>query len=209
MVAARWLDELGDRRVVARWVVSVGVLGGALGVYQRFLGFVERRPGVVLPDPLLDALPTVDLTWPIFILVYGGLFGALVALVPWPRALRTAMLAYGLMVAFRTIMMAATPLDPPPGMIVLEDPFIAMFGITQAPTRDLFFSGHTGTMALLCFCSTRRWLQLLFAAATVAMGAMVLLQAVHYTVDVLVAPFAAFVAVYLSRSFNDVRPRTP
>ena len=46
--------------------------------------------------------------------------------------------------------MWATPLDPPPGMIVLEDPLVQLFGGASRPlTRDLFFSGHTSTMFLL------------------------------------------------------------
>lgn len=197
---ARWREELRDRRLIARWLISLGGLGVVLMLYRRFLEWVERRPGVVLTDPLLAELPAVDLTWPIFVFVYGGLLGGLAAMISWPRALRTATLAYGLMVVFRTLMMAVVPLDPPPRMILLEDPFIAMFGIVEAPTRDLFFSGHTATLAVIAFCLPRRGSRLVFAAATAAMGAMVLIQHVHYTIDVLVAPFVAFGAVSMARA---------
>lgn len=207
-IGERWRAELRDRRCQAAWVYSTAALILGLVVSQRFIVWVESRPGVVLADPVLVHLPAIELTWPIFLMVYGGIAWTVAVLVPIPRALRTAFLAYGLMILSRTVMMAVTPLDPPPAMILLEDPVLALFGVTVTPTRDLFFSGHTATMALFAFVTPTRRVRACFAVATVAMGVMVLLQQVHYTVDVLVAPFMAFAAHRFAAAVQPPSPDT-
>lgn len=200
--STRWREEWRDREIVLRWLFSIAVLAGTLFTYQQQLAWVEARPGARLDDPLLRTFAAIDLTWPIFVLVYGGIVAGIVVLAGTPKQLRIAVLGYGLMVAFRTVMMAVTPLDPPAGMILLEDPFIAMFGVEKTPTRDLFFSGHTATLSLFLFCVTRPAVKWVFFVAAAAMGVMVLLQQVHYTVDVLVAPFASYGAYRISARFH-------
>ncbi|HZJ56594.1 MAG TPA: phosphatase PAP2-related protein [Myxococcaceae bacterium] len=166
-----------------------------LVLMARFLTWVERRPGVVLADPVLALILPRDVTWLTFGLVYVGLFTAVAVLLPHPRRLVLGAQAYGVMVLFRMAVMAVTPLDPPPGMLALRDPLVQVLGTGEVLTRDLFFSGHTSTLALLALLAPWRTIRRFFVACTALVAVCVIWQHVHYTVDVLVAPLFA----YLSR----------
>jgi len=127
-------------------------------------------------------------TWIVFGLVYGGLVLGLGSLSTRPTALLVALQSYALIVAVRMASLYVVPLDPPPGIIPLKDPFVGLFGSGAALTKDLFFSGHTATLFLLFLTAEHRLLRVVFLLATVMVGAGVLWQHVHYTVDVLAAP---------------------
>jgi membrane-associated phospholipid phosphatase len=88
--------------------------------------------------------------------------------------------------------MYLAPLEPPPGIIELRDPFVEFFGGGRTLTRDLFFSGHTSTLFLLFLLIPGKALRAAFASATLLVGLCVVLQHVHYTVDVIAAPFFAY-----------------
>jgi membrane-associated phospholipid phosphatase len=96
------------------------------------------------------------------------------------------------MALLRIAAMYLMPLEPPPGIIELRDPFVEFFGGGRTLTRDLFFSGHTSTMFLLFLVMPGRRLRIAYACFTVIVGLCVVLQHVHYTVDVFAAPFFAY-----------------
>lgn len=176
--------------MVVRWVLSLAGLVVALAVFSRVATGVENRQGVVLVDPVLDLLPSIDLTWPIFAIIYGGLLAALWILRRRPDRLLHLVRAYTLLLLVRCITLWVTPLDPPTDMIVLVDP-VAGLGPGGALTRDLFFSGHTATFMLLTLAMVGPWRRRIFALGTIVLAVMLLLQHVHYTIDVVVAPFVA------------------
>ena len=162
--------------------------------FARFVTFIEQRPGVVLADPLLARFAPRDVTW----LVFGALYGALVItiglLVKNPPRLLAGCQAYAVMVLLRFVMMWAAPFDPPPTAIPLADPFVSLFGPSQALTRDLFFSGHTATSTLVALAAPKRWANVVLGCLAAAIASGVILQHVHYTIDVLVAVPVAFSA---------------
>ena len=74
-----------------------------------------------------------------------------------------------------------------------------IFAVTTQPiVRDLFFSGHTATMVLLALAGRGRTWRWVLGLATVAVGLLVLVQRVHYSYDVLAAPFFAWLAYALA-----------
>jgi hypothetical protein len=168
----------------------------------RFLTWVERRPGVLLPDPVLALVPAKDVTWLTFGLVYVGIVTTVVVLLPYPRRLVAGAQAYAVMVLLRMAVMSVTPLDAPPGMIALRDPLVQIVGTGEVITKDLFFSGHTATLALLTLLAPGRALRRFFLVGTALVAVCVLWQHVHYTVDVLVAPFFAFASQQLVFALN-------
>jgi hypothetical protein len=180
-------------------ILSLGLLVPVLFVLPRFLEFVEHRPGVLLPDPLLDLLPTADLTWLIFGCIYGAIIGAIVILLRHPEAFLLAARTYALMAIVRMAAMWLVPLDPPPGMIALKDPFVEFFGSGATLTRDLFFSGHTSTLVMFSLSMPTRGWKTLFAVLAAIVGTGVLIQHVHYGIDVLAAPFFAYGAFRIAR----------
>jgi hypothetical protein len=191
-VTEAWREAWSEQRFRVEAVLSPIALVVVLAVMARFLSWVERRPGVLLVDPVLALIPPRDVTWLTFGLVYVGLITTFVLLLPHPRRLVLGTQAYALMVLLRMGVMAVTPLEAPLDTIPLRDPLVQVLGTGEVLTRDLFFSGHTATLALLTFLALGRASRRFFTVCTVLVATCVLWQHVHYTVDVLVAPFFAY-----------------
>ncbi|MBM2841295.1 MAG: hypothetical protein HW412_1823 [Bacteroidetes bacterium] len=183
-------------------LTTIPLLIAILILFSRFLEWVELRPGVVLPDPFIATVEPHDFTVLIFIFIYGSLIVGLGAIITHPHRLILALQSYILIVCIRVAAMYVTPLDPPPGIIPLADPLVQFFGSGKAPTKDLFFSGHTSTLLLLSLTATKRWLKWCFALSAACVGVLIVCQHVHYVVDVLVAPFVAYVSLRLATSIQ-------
>ena len=194
-----WSGAWRRKAFRVRLLLASVLLGAALLSLVTFLQWVERRSGVVVPDPVLAIVGPIDLTWPIFGLIYLSLITALIAFTGDPEGLTLAMLAYALTAGFRMAAMFLLPLDPPATAIPLQDPFVQLFGTGDVLMRDLFFSGHTSTLLLLTLATRNRRLRFLFACGTIGVALGVILHHAHYAVDVLVAPFVAYTAYRLAR----------
>lgn len=193
-VAAAWKSAWSRPAFRIRAWIACPLLAIMLITLTVFLRWVERRSGVVVPDPVLALLPPTDLTWVIFGLIYGGLLTALVFLIREPDRLLLAIQSYSLMVVFRIIAMFLLPLDPPAETIPLQDPFVQLFGSGSVLMKDLFFSGHTSTLFLLYLTARKGKLKSVFLLFTAAVAVMIVIHHSHYAVDVYVAPFVTYVA---------------
>ncbi|WP_086824529.1 phosphatase PAP2 family protein [Allokutzneria sp. NRRL B-24872] len=178
-----------------RLSVEVAALVAVLAACSAFLPWAQARPGARLSDPLLELLPSADLSEPIFVLTYGSLAVVLVVLLRSNRErLVTALRAYSLMVLLRMLTIALIPLEPPEGIIPLRDPIFMLGGPGQYIDHDLFFSGHTATAVLLLLAADRPWLRRLGTATVAAMIPALLVQHCHYTLDIAAAIPAALLA---------------
>jgi hypothetical protein len=191
-MACRWKEAL--RSPWFRWqlLLTVLILGMLLLAYAQFLLWIEFRPGVHLHDPLLASFHARKVTWLVFAVNYAGLALGLGTLGARPAALLVALQSYALVIAARIAAMYVVPLDPPVGMIRLKDPFVQLFDTGVVLTKDLFFSGHVATLFVLFLTAHHRMLRAAFLLATVVVGAGLIWQHVHYTIDVLIAPFITF-----------------
>ena len=195
-----WREALSDRHFRWNAIITVVLLPMALGALRSFLNFVEHREGIVLSDPVLDAFGPTDLTWLIFTLIYGGLIVGLLILSRNPKQLVMTVQAYILMIVIRIVCMFSLPLDPPALTIPLRDPFVQLFGSGGIVlTKDLFFSGHTATLVVFGLGMGRGGERWGFFGAAFLVAAALLWQHVHYTVDILVAPLAAYATWKLVR----------
>jgi len=192
--ARAWSEAWNERRSRREIVLTTIAMVAVLAILARFLDWVERRPGVVLADPVLAAIQPQDVSWITFGLIYAGIVTGVIVLLPHPSRLMLGLQSYVLMMLMRIVAMSVTPLEAPPGMIALRDPLVQVFSSGQPLTRDLFFSGHTSTMCLLALMAPGRRTRAFFLGCTAVVGSCVLWQHVHYTVDVLVAPLFAFAA---------------
>ena len=86
-------------------------------------------------------------------------------------------------------------LNPPEGLIPLADPITNQFYGEHYITHDLFFSGHTATVFLVFLCLRQKNDRVYTLCATILLGILLLVQHVHYTIDILAAPVFTY-AVY-------------
>jgi hypothetical protein len=166
-------------------------------IYGRFLDFIELRSGLILEDPILNSFNPREVTWITFGIIYISVIMVLFHLSWQPFQLLKAFQAYIFIALARMLSMYLTPLDPPPLLIPLEDPFVQSVS-TGVLTRDLFFSGHTSTLFLLLLSSTGRKMKIFILICTLGVGLLVLVQHVHYSIDVVAAPFYAYTCYKLS-----------
>jgi hypothetical protein len=187
-----WKTFFQNKKSRTEFIFTLLVLVPLMLSFSQFILFIEQREGVVLNDPLLNTFNPINLTWLTFSLIYLSLIMFVVSVFKDPQKLMIGLQSYGLMVIFRTIAMYLTPLDAPGTLLVLDDPFVQLFGKGDVLTKDLFFSGHTGTLFLLFLLAENKTLKILFLISTIMVGSAVLLQHVHYSIDVFVAPFVAY-----------------
>ncbi len=192
-MADTWRDAWARPMVRRQLLATVATLVAVLFVFSHFVLFIEKRPGVVLPDPILASFQARDVTWAIFAFIYGSIVVGILYLLSHPRGLLVALQAYVIMMSVRMVVMYLTPLAPPNGIIPLVDPFAAA-GTGTTLLKDLFFSGHTSTLFLIFLTARLGSVRMIFLLCTIVTGTLLLLQHVHYSVDVVAAPFFAYVS---------------
>ncbi|MCW8994570.1 MAG: sphingomyelin synthase family protein [Psychromonas sp.] len=197
-----WKSFFNNKRNRNEFILTVVLLAILMISFSQFLQFIEKRNGVSLPDPILNAFSPLNLTWLTFTLIYLSIVLFLFSLRKDPYKIMIALQAYGVMVIFRIIAMYLVPLEAPKTILLLNDPFVQLFGKGEILTKDLFFSGHTATLFLLFLLTKNKILKVIFLVSTVTVGITVLLQHVHYSIDVFVAPFVTYGAFRIITSFH-------
>jgi membrane-associated phospholipid phosphatase len=193
-----WVYYIKENKISL--ILSVLYLIVTLLFLTNFLQFVEQRNGFVFTDPLLELFNPVDVTWITFVLIYASLVLGIISFIDKPQLIHLAILTYSVMVTFRIAGMYILPLNPPETMILLNDPFVQMFGSGEILTKDLFFSGHTATLFMLYLVSRNKIIKYAFLICTILVAICVLLQHVHYSIDVFAAPFFTFASYKISSS---------
>jgi len=180
-------------------VIAVIVVLGV--TFPNFFDFLESRNGPVLPDPILDLFPQRDVSWLIFFILYSGAAIGLYMNLKKPFYFLLTLQIYSLVMLMRVVTLTSLPLNPPLGYIPLREPVVQMFFTTDGRiiSKDLFFSGHMSTLLSLVFSVGQnivRWVLVIFS---IILAILLLVQHVHYTVDILAAPLGAWLGWYLSK----------
>ena len=196
-----WLAGSTPNRRIINLALTIFLVTWLMLSFATYLRFIESRPGALINDPILELFTPIDLTWPIFIVTYPSLIIGLLLLFNKPDKFIIAFQAYGLMMLMRMAMMYTIPLEPPEDTIPLVDPFVENAGKTGfVPTKDLFFSGHTGSMFMVFINMVNPIAKVAFFLVTCFIATAVILQKVHYTIDVAVAPFIAYCCLVFART---------
>lgn len=193
-----WKTRLSQKSLRNEFLIVIAVLVAALISLSNFLLFNELRTGTTIFDPILNLFSPVDVTWLTFFIIYSALITAIINLLKKPELLTLAFLTYAFTGFFRIAAMYTLPLNPPENIIPLNDPFVQLFGSGNILLKDLFFSGHTSTLFLLFLVFENKKIKYTFFVLTAAVAVCVLIQHVHYTIDVIAAPFFAYTAFVLA-----------
>lgn len=197
-----WQIKLQKKNFRSRLIVTLILLVSVLYLLAKFLTYNELRRGFSFNDPLLKLFAPVDVTWLTFGLIYLALIIAFLSLTFHPEEMLLALQSYTLIASMRLITIYFLPLNAPPLIIPLKDPFVEFFGNGETFLHDLFFSGHTSTMFLLFLTTQSKKLKSIFLICTILVASCVLIQHVHYTIDVIAAPFFAYTCYRISYLIN-------
>jgi len=171
--------------------VGMAVFAGILISLPFFFDAIEDRNGHILSDFILERIPAHNFSVAVFFLIWSSCL-LLVVRIPWdPMMLLVTLWAYNGVTLLRMACIGLISLNPPAGLIPLADPITNQFYGSHYITHDLFFSGHTTTVFLVILCLKKKW-----------DGIFLLVQHVHYTIDVLAAPVFTYSVYRLTLIFT-------
>ncbi|MBN1499468.1 MAG: hypothetical protein JW982_04910 [Spirochaetes bacterium] len=199
----KWIDCFKNKNFRIQWIITFLFSVPVTVLLPLVLAFVEKRNGVRLADPVLEILVPVDLSVFIFILLYSLSILGIIHLLHHPcSALLTAQ-SYLVVLSLRMLCMFLAPLEPPAGIVPLHDFFLEhTFYSGNVNLKDLFFSGHTAIIFLFFVTIENRRLKMVFLAGTSCIGAALMLQHAHYTIDILTAIAASYLSVAVVRNIS-------
>ena len=188
-----------------KWIFIVSLLFIALCgvVIAVFLPIHEVRADTInwqLDDFAFKLLPVADVSIPIFSITYGSIALYIIGNNKRPMYLSKAFFSYGILLLMRIITLSVIPLKEPDSIVLLEDPFLnniiySSTNVGDLINADLFFSGHTALLFGIYFLSGRKLFYLILG---VILALLLLIQRVHYSVDIIGAVIFAYIAVRIS-----------
>jgi len=201
-----WSNEWHTKAFRKNLIIAGVLLPVILISTHYFFDFIQDcKGGIVLNDWVLQRLRARDVSMPISFLMASVMFLCLLRCVSNPTMFLIAIMGFTLLFTARIITISCTRLLAPRGLIDLHDPICnLMYGSTFI-TRDLFFSGHTATLSFLFLCSYKKIDKYYILFAVVSVGFLLLVQHVHYTVDVVCAPVFAFGCFWLSKKIMNMQ----
>ncbi|HEX6334515.1 MAG TPA: phosphatase PAP2-related protein [Flavisolibacter sp.] len=195
-----WMEALKDPSYKKDLYTGLVLLAIVFIAFPFFFRSIEMIDGRALSDPLLDVLSPVDVSIPIFGILWtmAGFF--IYRCFRDPLLFITFLYGFVFLYVCRFVTIILFPLDPPDGLIPLVDPISNLFYGKTYITKDLFFSGHTASQFLFFFCFRSKTDKALAFVAALAVGFLVLVQHVHYTIDVIAAPLFTAGCYYLAKN---------
>jgi len=185
-------------------LLGVFLMGLIVFYLQDFFTFIQTRNGVLIHDWVLQKLPARDVSLYIFLILYpaSGLFF-------WRMRNNTvlcitALWGYVFLCIFRMLTISLIPLEAPVGLVHMSDPFSIIFYGSNLITKDLFFSGHTATLCLVGLCLENKKEKIGVFCGTAVLALLLLIQHVHYTADVIAAPFFSYFFWYLGKTIAKI-----
>ena len=169
-----------------------------LNVFPIFYQYIEKRNGMMNHDVFLHLIPALDVSIPIFIVTWFMAVLMILKAIKNPAVFMTFLYGFIILNIARFISISLIPFNPPHDLIPIHDPIANIFYGDTYVTKDLFFSGHTATQFLCFLCLKKRMDRVFGLIATVLMGFLVLVQHVHYTIDVVSAPVFAYLCYWLA-----------
>lgn len=194
-------DPIGDSAWQTAWQspvfrrkLIIGVVSALalLATFPYFFYTIEQHSGPVLNDWLLAKIPPTDVSLLIFGIIWAAALLLLIRARRSPAIFMIFIYSYVIISMSRMLSINLFPLNPPVGLLPMVDPITNAFYGDVYITKDLFYSGHTSTLFLIFLCLRQQRDRLFAFIGSLLVGSLLLVQHVHYTIDVL----GAFVFTY-------------
>ena len=192
-----WASPVFRKKVIG----GVLLFATILLILPSFFSVIEARQGVVLNDWLLHLIPSMDFSVIIFILVWSTFLLVLTRCIQQPAIFLMILYFLIFITITRILTISIIPLDPPKGLIILKDPLTSLSygGKGVFITKDLFFSGHTSNLFMFYLCLQKKRDKQFALFTSLLVGSLVLVQHVHYSIDVIGAIVFTYLLVKYSK----------
>lgn len=169
----------------------------------KWISILECRNGISFSDPIVNIFTPTNFSIPIFCMVHSAMFLSAFFNLIFPKELLKAFQAYSILLILRTLFIYVIPLEPPIGMLYLNDPLTGLFlNNINIVTKDLFFSGHISAMCVFIYFSQNKYWRKWLILITPILAILLLWQHVHYTLDIIAAPIFAILCCKFINSLN-------
>ena len=182
----------------ARWMLLFSILALTFIIFYLpvfYQHVIEPKQGILIHDVVLSSLNPINFSIPIFTIIYLTILYTFFTNLRYPDKLLLGLSVYLAVSLLRMLAMYAITFEPPQDIILLIDPVTSRFYPDAGFAKDLFFSGHVSTLTLMVLLEKRliiRWIKIV---ATIIVAVLLAWQHVHYTLDLIVAPFVT-IGVY-------------
>ncbi|MEO5594683.1 MAG: phosphatase PAP2-related protein [Chitinophagaceae bacterium] len=190
-----WSQSLFRIKFILVWVLIFPLLS----IFHIFFAHIEKREGFVLNDWFLNQIPVHNVSLPVFIFIWGAALLAIIRCIKNPRILLLLLWSYLLVSVSRILCIWMVPLNPPPHLIPLIDPLTNFFYGKQYITKDLFFSGHASSVFIIFLGLEKKRDKIFILLSFMCIAALLLVQHVHYTIDLLAAPIVSYLCYRLAK----------
>jgi hypothetical protein len=196
----RWQDSLSSTGYTPKLLVAIAIFVSGALQFPTYFRNIQRREGTVLNDWVLKNIPALDFSTAIFTIIYGLLIYMLVKVLAKPQLFLLFAHTFVIETVFRMTTIYFFPLNPPQDLVILHDTFaeLLIYGNEEPITKDLFFSGHTSTMVMIWLFLQKPTEKVIAGTATFILAFLLLIQHVHYTVDVLGALFFTYLSYLIA-----------
>ncbi len=210
-IARAWRKAWGNKDFRSKTIAGSLLLFAIMATMPYFFSHIETRKGIRLDDWFLHALPAFDVSVATFFIIWSMTLFLLFRSAQNPGIFIVALYTLIMLSLTRMLTIYLIPLNPPLGIIPLRDPLSSLFygGPSIFISKDLFFSGHTSAQFMIFLCLEKRKDKLLALASTLLVALLVLVQHVHYTVDVIAAIVFTYFIWLLARKFVSTAGSTP
>lgn len=198
----RWELAWQEPLFKQKFLFGIGLFTSLMPVFPVFYQYIEKRNGINQHDVLLHTLPSVDVSMPIFIITWAMAILLTIRALQNPAIFITFLYGFVALNVTRFITIGLVPFNPPVGLIPITDPLANYFYGHSYVTKDLFYSGHTATQFLFFMCLQKKKDKRMALFGTIAMGILVLIQHVHFTIDVVCAPFFAYLCYVVAKTIT-------
>lgn len=203
-----WKDALKSKSFNLYLGLNIIALVGFIIVLPWYFNhIIQPKPGIQLNDWLMNLLPPMDWSNLIFVIIFGAPALFFINNIKNPMAILLSLQCYVIVNYLRIASIYIFTLEAPNGLIPLSDPFLAKvaYGGNAVFVKDLFFSGHTSTLAIIYFIERKKSIKAILLISTIVVGLLLIWQHVHYSIDIL----GAWIITWLvSKGIEQLNRRT-